>query len=136
MLREGWPKYEVRLARSGALDIRYRSTSPNNIEQMAQRLKEVGLAEDWHFTVKMPEEDRDGYLYIPREGLAHAAWLSVYGSEKQRELATKFVSYILERAREEGEDVYRKAEEIVKEGKARGSLTLKGFEKRVEVEGR
>jgi len=92
--------------------------------------------DDWHFTVKMPEEDRDGYLYIPREGLAYAAWLSVYGSEKQRELATKFVSYILERAREEGEDVYRKAEEIVKEGKARGCLTLKGFEKSVEVEGR
>jgi hypothetical protein len=96
----------------------------------------MGLVDDWHFTVKMPEEDRDGYLYIPREGLAYAAWLSVYGSEKQRELATKFVSYILERAREEGDDVYRKAEEIVKEGKARGSLTLKGFEKRVEVEGR
>jgi hypothetical protein len=46
------------------------------------------------------------------------------------------VEYILQRAREEGEDAYRKALEIVEEGKARGSLTLEGFEKRVEVEGR
>jgi hypothetical protein len=31
--------------------------------------------------------------------------------------------------------VYRKAEEIVKEGMSRGSLTLKDFEKEVEVDG-
>ena len=68
--------------------------------------------------------------------MAYAAWLSVKGSEKQRELATKFVSYILERAREEGEDVYRKALEVVEEGRARGSLTLKGFEKKFEVNGK
>jgi hypothetical protein len=29
----------------------------------------------------MPEGGRDGYVYIRREGLAHAAWLSVHGSE-------------------------------------------------------
>jgi hypothetical protein len=46
------------------------------------------------------------------------------------------VEYILQRAREEGEDAYRKALEIVEESKARGSLTLEGFEKRVEVDGR
>ena len=32
--------------------------------------------------------------------------------------------------------MYRKAVEVVEEGRARGSLTLKGFEKKVEVEGR
>jgi len=134
-VREGLPKYRVRLDK-GALEVRFASPNPDSITRETQRLKEMGLVEDWHFTVKMPEEDRDGYLYIPREGLAYAAWLSVYGSEKQRELATKFVSYILERAREEGDDVYEKVREVVEEGKARGSLTLKGFEKRVEVEGR
>jgi hypothetical protein len=134
-VREGLPKYLVRLDK-GALEVTFGSPNPNSITRETQRLKEMGLVEDWHFTVKMPEEDRDGYLYIPREGLAYAAWLSVYGSEKQRELATKFVSYILERAREEGDDVYEKVREVVEEGKARGSLTLKGFEKRVEVEGR
>jgi hypothetical protein len=70
------------------------------------------------------------------EGLERAAWLSVNGSERQRDLAAEFVEYILKRAREAGEDVYRKAEEIVKEGKARGILKLEGFEGRVEVNGK
>jgi hypothetical protein len=67
--------------------------------------------------------------------LAYAAWLSVYGSGRQRELAAEFIRYILERA-EEGKEVYEKARKIIEEGKARGSLTLKGFEKEVEVDGR
>jgi hypothetical protein len=45
------------------------------------------------------------------------------------------VKYILQRAEKEGEEVYRKALEVVEEGKARRSLTLKGLEKRVEVGG-
>jgi hypothetical protein len=35
-----------------------------------------------------------------------------------------------------GREAYEKAKEVVEEGKARGSMTLKGFEKRVEVGGR
>jgi hypothetical protein len=46
------------------------------------------------------------------------------------------VEYILQRAREAGEEVYEKAAKIIEEGKARGSLTLKGFEKEVEVDGK
>jgi hypothetical protein len=134
---EGWPKYNVRLARSGTLEISFSSTDPDSIAREAQRFREMGLEEGRHFTVKMPEEGRDGYVYIRREGLAHAAFLSVYGKdEQQRRLVAEFVNYILQRAREEGEDVYRKAEEIMKEGRSRGSLTLKGFEKEVEVDGR
>jgi hypothetical protein len=84
----------------------------------------------------MPEGGKAGYVLILKEGLAYAAWLSVYGKEEQqRKLAAAFVEYILQRAKEEGEDVYRKAEEIVKEGRSRGSLTLEGFEKEVEVNG-
>jgi hypothetical protein len=45
------------------------------------------------------------------------------------------VEYILQRAEKAGDDVYEKAKEIVKEGKARGSLTLKDFETEVEVNG-
>jgi len=86
--------------------------------------------------VKMPEDGKAGYVRILREGLAYAAWLSVYGTGRQRELAAEFVEYTLQRAEEEGEEVYEKAREIVEEGKARGSLTLKGFEKEVEVDGR
>jgi len=55
---------------------------------------------------------------------------------KQRELAAEFVKYILQRAWETGKEVYEKAKEIIEEGMSRGSLTLKGFEKKVEVDGR
>jgi hypothetical protein len=72
---------------------------------------------------------------ILREGSAYAAWPSVYGKEEQQKPAAEFVEYILKRAREEGEKVYEKAREIVDEGVSRGSLTLKGFEKEVEVDG-
>jgi hypothetical protein len=96
----------------------------------------MGLVEDVHFTVKMPEGGEKGYVSILKEGLSYAARLSVYGSERQRELAAEFVNYILQRAWEEGEEVSEKATKIVDEGKARGSRTLKGFEKEVEVDGR
>jgi hypothetical protein len=68
--------------------------------------------------------------------LAYAAWISVHGSGEQQKLAAEFVKYILQRAKEKGEKVYEKSREIVEEGKARGSLKLEGFEKRVEVDGR
>jgi len=69
--------------------------------------------------------------------MAYAAWLSVRGKDKeQRRLAAEFVEYILQRAEKEGGAVYEKAKEIVKGGKERGSLTLKGLEKEVEVNGK
>ena len=136
MLKEDWPKYLVRLTHSGALEVKYQSTNPGSIKQEAQRLREMGLEEGRHFTVKMPEEDRDGYVYIRREGLERAVWLSVHGKGERRELATEFVEYILQRAWEAGKEVYDKAREIVEEGKARGSLRLEGFEKKIEIEGR
>ena len=136
VLLEGWPKYGVRLTRSGALEVKYQSTDPDSIAREAQRLREMGLVEGRHFSVKMPEGDSYGYVYIRREGLAHTAWLSVYGEGEQRRLAAEFVKYILQRAGEAGENVYEKAREVIDEGKARGSLTLKGFEKEVEVDGR
>jgi len=129
------PKYYVG-PNKGALDVRYRSTNPEGIEQEAQRLRNMGLVEGVHFTVKMPEGGGIGYVNILRKGLVHAAWLSVYGSGEQRRLAAEFVEYILRRAEEAGKEVYEKVKEIIEEGMSRGSLTLKGFEKKVEVEGR
>jgi len=85
----------------------------------------------------MPEGGREGYVLILREGLERAAWLSVHGSEGQRELAAEFIGYILQRARKKGNAVYEKALEIVEGGKAVGSLRLtdvKGAE--VDVGGR
>ncbi len=135
VLMEGWPKYLVRLAK-GALEIRFSSPNPGNIEREAQRLRDMGLKEGEHFAVKKPEEGRDGYVSVLKEGLAYAARLSVHGSGEQQRLAAEFVRYILQRAREEGVKVYEKAVEVVEEGKARGSLKLEGFEKKVEVNGR
>ncbi|NAZ34877.1 MAG: hypothetical protein GU356_11490 [Pyrobaculum sp.] len=136
VLREGGPKYHARLTRSGALEIKFQSPNPDSIEREAQRLRDRGLVEGVHFSVKMPEGGGKGYVNILKEGLAYAAWLSVYGSEDQRKLAAEFVNYILQRARKAGEEVYEKARKIVEEGKSRGSLTLKGFEKKVEVDGK
>ncbi len=137
VLMDGWPKYNVKLSSSGALEVRFSSTDPDSIGREAQRLENMGLVKGVHFTVKMPEGGGVGYVSILKEGLAYIAWLSVHGKdERQRRLAAEFVELILQRAEEKGEDVYRKAEEIIEEGKARHSLTLKDFEKVVEVDGR
>ena len=134
-LTEGWPKYIIQLTK-GALVVRFSSPNPDSIEREAQRLEKMGLKRGVHFSVKMPEGGDAGYLYILREGLAYAAWLSVYGSGEQQWLAAEFVEYILQRAGEEGENMRKKVDEIAEEGRAKGSLTLKGFERAVEVEGR
>jgi hypothetical protein len=133
-LREGWPRYYVGLV-MGALVVIYRSTNPVSIEDEARRFRDMGLKEGKHFSVKMLEGGKAGYVSVLKEGLAYAAWLSKYGSGRQRELATEFVKYILERAKEAGEEVYEKARKIIEEGKARGSLRLEGFEGVVEVNG-
>jgi len=140
-LREGWPKYNIQLT-EGALVVRYRSTDPDRIEQVAQWLEKRGLKRGVHFSVKMPEGGKAGYVSILSEGLAYAAYLSVHGKdEQQRRLAADFVEYILKRAKEacggaEPCAVYEKAEKIVEEGKAWGSMKLKGFVKEFEVDGR
>jgi hypothetical protein len=68
-LMEGWPRYHVGLARSGALIIRYRSPNLDSIERETQRFRDMGLVEGRHFSVEMPGEGRDGYVYIRRGGL-------------------------------------------------------------------
>ena len=136
VLKERWPKYNVRLNHHGALEVRFGSPNPDSIERERQRLREMGLVEGRHFTVKMPKEGRGGYVLILKEGLKRAAWLSVHGEGERQRLAAEFVEYILQRAWEAGREVYEKAREIIEGGKARGSLTLKGFENKVEVNGR
>jgi hypothetical protein len=134
-LKEGWPKYKVGLSSSGALEVKFSSTNPDSIQQEAQRLREMGLEEGRHFVVKMPEDNKKGYVSILKEGLAYAAWLSVHGEGERQRPAAEFVSYILQRAEGAGEEVYEKAKKIIEEGKARGSLTLEGLEKKIEVNG-
>jgi Fe2+ transport system protein FeoA len=61
VLKEGWSKYSVRLTGGGALEVRYHSTNPDNIVREAQRLKDMGLVEGVHFTVKVPKGGGKGY---------------------------------------------------------------------------
>jgi hypothetical protein len=139
-LMEGWPKYKVELARSSALVVKFGSTNPDSIQREAQRLRAMGLKRGVHFSVKMPKGGKAGYVSILKEGLAHAAWLSVHGKGKQQELAARFVKLILRRAEEADGGmcgkVCEKVEEIVEKGKAWGSLTLERFERKVEVNGK
>jgi hypothetical protein len=50
----GWPKCKG-LVCSGALEVSFASTSSDNLKREAQRLRQMGLEEGRHFTVKMPE---------------------------------------------------------------------------------
>jgi DNA-binding transcriptional ArsR family regulator len=89
MLKEGWPKYEIGLAK-GALVVRFGSTSPASVEREAQRLRDMGLVEGVHFSVKMPESGKKGYVSILKEGLERAAWLSVHGEEERQRAGGRF----------------------------------------------
>jgi hypothetical protein len=139
VLMEGWPKYEVGLT-EGALIVRFSSTNSDSIAREAQRLRDMGLEEGVHFTVKMPEGGKAGYVNILKEGLAYAAWLSVNSEGEQQNLVANFVELILRRAEEADGGmcgkVCEKVEEIVEKGKAWGSQKLERFEKRVEVNGK
>lgn len=65
VLKEGWPKYEVRLTKD-ALVVRFSSPNPDSIKQVAQRLRDTGLEEGRHFSVKMPEGGELGRVSILR----------------------------------------------------------------------
>jgi hypothetical protein len=98
--------------------------NPNSIQQETQRLGEMGLEEGRHFSAKTPKGGGTGYVYILREGLAYAAWLSAHGEGEQKELAKSFVAHILKRAEDAGDNVYNKVLKIVEEGKKWDSLSL------------
>jgi Fe2+ transport system protein FeoA len=68
VLKEGWPKYYVGL-KDGTLVVRYHSTDPDSIAREKQRLREMGLVEGVHSTVKMQEGGEKGYVSILKRGL-------------------------------------------------------------------
>jgi hypothetical protein len=134
-LKAGWPKYVIRQL-DHTLKVIFGSTNPDSAAREVQRLENMGLKRGVHFTVKPPEGGRPGYVRLLRRGLKRIAWLSAYGPEGQRKLAAEFVEYVLQRAREEGDEVYERVRKIVEEGRTRGFLPLEGFERVVEVDGR
>jgi hypothetical protein len=68
-LKEGWPRYYVGLSGGGALEVKYHSTNPDSIEWEAHRLRDMGLVEGRHFSVKMPEGGKAGYVSVLKRGV-------------------------------------------------------------------
>jgi len=125
-------RYVLALTRKKGLMVRYVSTNPGKVEREAQRLRDMGLVERLHFTVKMPGGGRPGYVYIRREGLRRIATAAARGNAA----AVEFVEFLLQRAEEAGGAVYEKVEEVVEEGRAVGARRLSGMRAEVEVWGR
>jgi hypothetical protein len=126
-LKEGWPKYLVRLI-EGALVVRFSSTSRESLEEVAREFKAMGLEEGTHFTVGWDGEE--GYVYLKAEGVKRLAWASIHGEREQRLKAAEFLKFLEERAKAEGAEVLKKLEALVEEGRGRGSLRLAGLERR------
>jgi hypothetical protein len=43
VLKEGWPKYDMQLTRSGSLEVRFRSPNPDSIVREVKRLEGLCL---------------------------------------------------------------------------------------------
>ncbi len=60
-----------------------------------------------------------------------------YGPGERQKPAAEFVEHTLQKVKGgRGREAYEKAKEVVEEGGERGSMTLKGFERRDEVGGK
>jgi hypothetical protein len=73
---------------------------------------------------------------ILKEGLAYAARLSVHGSGSNGSWRLSLWSTYSRGRGRRVKKFTKKPKRSIEEGKARGSLTLKGFEKKVEADGR
>jgi hypothetical protein len=119
-------KFMVSLVK-GALVIRFSSTSRESVEEVAREFKAMGLEEGVHFTVKW--SGGRGSVYLLAEGVRRLAWVSIHGEEGQRRRAAEFLKFLEEKARAKGEEVLRKLEALLEEGRSRGTLRLVGPER-------
>jgi hypothetical protein len=120
-------KFMVRLSGSGALEVRFRSTSRKSVEEVVREFKAMGLVEDKHFAVRWSGEG--GRVSLLAEGVRRLAWVSTHGEGEQRRRAEKFLKFLEEKAKAKGAEVLRKLEALVEEGRGRGALRLVGLEK-------
>jgi hypothetical protein len=120
-------KFMVRLSGSGALVVSFRSTSRKSVEDVVREFKAMGLVEDVHFTVRWG--GGRGRVYLLAEGVRRLAWVSIHGEGEQRRRAAEFLKFLEEKARAKGEEVFRKLEALVEEGRSRGALRLVGLER-------
>ncbi len=119
-------KFEVRLV-EGALAVSFSSTSRKSVEEVADTFKAVGLEEGVHFAVRW--SGGRGRVYLLAEGVRRLAWISIHSEGEQRRRAAEFLKFLEAKARAKGEEVFRKLETLLEEGRSRGALRLVGLEK-------
>ena len=119
-------KFMVRLV-EGALVVSFSSTSRESLEEAADAFKAMGLVEGVHFTVRWGGER--GRVYLLAEGVRRLAWVSIHGEGEQRRRAAEFLKFLEKKARAKGEEVFRKLEALLEEGRSRGALRLVGLER-------
>jgi hypothetical protein len=120
-------KFKVGLSGSGALEVSFRSTSRESLEEVAGEFKAMGLEEGVHFTVRWG--GGRGSVYLLAEGVRRLKWVSEHGEGEQRQRAAEFLKFLEEKARAKGGEVFRKLETLVEEGRSRGALRLLGLER-------
>jgi hypothetical protein len=120
-------KFMVGLTGSGALVVRFRSTSRESVEEVAREFKAMGLEEGIHFAVRWSEGL--GRVSLLAEGVRRLAWVSIHGEEEQKQRAAEFLKFLEEKAKAKGAEVLKKLEALVEEGRGRGVLRLVGLEK-------
>jgi hypothetical protein len=119
-------KFEVRLAK-GALEVSFSSTSRKSVEEVVREFKAMGLVEGVHFTVRW--SGGRGRVSLLAEGVRRLAWVSIHGEEGQRRRAAGFLKFLEARASAKGDEVLRKLEALLEEGRGRGALRLVGLER-------
>ncbi len=70
-----------------------------------------------------------GRVPLLAEGVRRLAWVSIHGEEGQRQRAAEFLKFLEAKARAKSEEVFRKLEVLLEEGRSRGALRLVGLEK-------
>jgi hypothetical protein len=119
-------KFEVRLV-EGALVVSFSSTNRESVEDVVREFKAMGLEEGVHFAVRW--SGGRGRVSLLAEGVRRLAWVSIHGEEGQRQRAAEFLKFLEAKARAKGEEVLRKLEALLEEGRSRGALRLVGLEK-------
>jgi tetratricopeptide (TPR) repeat protein len=127
-------KFGIRLSK-GALQVKFRSTNPENVRKLKQELESLGLREDEHFTVKWPEDEKIGYISIATEGITRLAYIAKYGTDEAQRLgAASLIEHLSRKAELASKEVSAKLEELIREGESRRSLRAEGLKTVVKIE--
>jgi hypothetical protein len=131
-----WRGYKFGIGLSkGALQVKFRSTNPENIWKLKQELESLGLREGEHFTFKWSEDEKIGYISIATEGIIELAYIAKHGTDEAQRLgAASLIEHLSRKAELASKEVLAKLEELIREGESRRSLRAKGLKTVVKIE--